>query len=232
MNQNLTKAAFTGNREYGVVTDLPQPATDAQEIFDADWARRTDDLPNDSLIVSPDNSRARFADLIASAGGSIDFYAEVIRDTDIMDDLGAAVRRGVQVRIITNPPADDVDRTVIADLLKMGVEVRIARSYYVHAKMLLIDGVTAVVGSQNFTPTSLDDNREVAMVIDDGLAVARCRSLFALDWQKASPATAGSLMPDADTAAIWSPVGTGRRMPSSSPENRLLNPLDIDRLYV
>jgi phosphatidylserine/phosphatidylglycerophosphate/cardiolipin synthase-like enzyme len=48
----------------------------------------------------------------------------------------------------------------------------------------------AVVGSQNFTATSLDDNRELAILLRDPLLVERCVSVFERDWVRAEPAGA------------------------------------------
>ncbi|HEV8191196.1 MAG TPA: phospholipase D-like domain-containing protein [Ktedonobacterales bacterium] len=40
-----------------------------------------------------------------------------------------------------------------------------------HAKLILADGELAFVGSQNFSATSLDQNREVGVVIADTSAL-------------------------------------------------------------
>jgi phosphatidylserine/phosphatidylglycerophosphate/cardiolipin synthase-like enzyme len=69
----------------------------------------------------------------------------------------------------------------------MGVEIRLAESLYIHAKLMVIDGEAAVVGSQNFTETSLDYNRELAIVITDPSILERCLDVFERDWQRAIP---------------------------------------------
>jgi phosphatidylserine/phosphatidylglycerophosphate/cardiolipin synthase-like enzyme len=47
-----------------------------------------------------------------------------------------------------------------------------------HGKILLIDGRVAVVGSLAFAPMSLDFRREVALAVDEPLAVAEVARLF------------------------------------------------------
>ena len=58
------------------------------------------------LIVSPTNSRERMLEMIDGADRSIDFYAEVIRDPEIIAAIGNAVDRGVSVRLIVDQSID------------------------------------------------------------------------------------------------------------------------------
>jgi phosphatidylserine/phosphatidylglycerophosphate/cardiolipin synthase-like enzyme len=125
--------------------------------------------------------------LIGNAEHSIDLYAEVIRDPEIVQALSAASQRGVTVRLIVDHSVDAATQELLVRLFDAGVEVRIATALYIHAKLLVIDGRLAMVGSQNPTPTSLDDNREVAMVMDDPASLARALFIFERDWQRASP---------------------------------------------
>lgn len=187
MNQNLTTSAFTANREFGVTTTEAASVGQAQEIFDRDWRHDPLDDPDGPLIVSPTNSRARLLELIANADQTIDFYAEVIRDSEIVAALGAAESRGVDVRLIVDASMDEGTQEIAADLFGAGAEIRLAETLYIHAKLMVIDNELAVVGSQNFTPTSLDDNRELAIVATDGLILERCAAIFERDWQRAVP---------------------------------------------
>ena len=82
---------------------------------------------------------------------------------------------------------DPADREMvqIERLLAGGVEVAFLDEPYVHAKTILADGKTAFVGSQNFSRTSLDFNRELGIVFDDAAAVNRLASAFLQDWNVA-----------------------------------------------
>jgi cardiolipin synthase len=185
LNLNLTVSAFEGNREFGAVTTHSADVQQAQSIFDRDWSGNRSATENGPLIVSPANSRVQYLSLIADAKVSITFYAEVIRDDEILTALGLAVKRGVHVRTIVNLPETAEDSQILARLRIEGVEVRASTSAYIHAKLMVIDGQRAIVGSQNFTATSLDSNREIAMLFDDSDAVARCRDIFESDWTRA-----------------------------------------------
>ncbi|MGI8485952.1 MAG: phospholipase D-like domain-containing protein, partial [Thermomicrobiales bacterium] len=101
--------------------------------------------------------------------------------------LGKADRRSVRVRLIVNAPTTDDGRKAIAQLTAAGIDVSISTRLYIHAKLMIVDDKTAIVGSQNFTPTSLDANREIAMQLAGGLAVVRCVAIFEADWNAARP---------------------------------------------
>ena len=188
MNQNFTGAAFTSNREFGVITTSGPQVEQVQAIFAADWASEPSGEIEGPLFVSPDNSRARLLELIASAVVSIDFYAELIRDVEVLQALEDAVSRGVRVRLIMNASLDPEDVEAIEELVANDVEVRLIESLYIHSKTMIVDGNRALVGSINYSMTSLDRNREVAMLVDEQVLVSRITSVFERDWVRAIPA--------------------------------------------
>lgn len=187
LNQNLTNASFEGNREFGSITTQRDAVEQAQAIFDADWAGEPIRDIEGPLIVSPTTSRSRYLALIGGARDGVDFYAEVIRDPEIIAALAAAEERGVDVRLIVDGSPDEDQQETAAQLDERGVEIRLATGLYIHAKLMVIDGASVIVGSQNFTATSLDDNRELAILLRDPLLVERCVSVFERDWVRAEP---------------------------------------------
>jgi len=187
LNLNLTGAAFTRNREFGAITTDKTSVDQAQAVFEQDWTAQPIVPICGPLIVSPTDSRERFLDLIDRADESISFYAEVIRDKDIVQALIAAESRGVVVRILVDDGIDADSQDALADLYNGGAEIRFMNGLYVHAKALIIDGGLVVIGSQNFTATSLDENREVAIVLADQPSLQRCAAVFERDWLRASP---------------------------------------------
>lgn len=182
--QNLSKSSFTANREFGVVTTVPSDVAEAQRIFNADWTGHPGPISG-PLVVSPDDSRARLKELIASAHVSIDLYAEVIRDPGMMTALADAARRGVRVRVLITDNTDVGNRDAATTLANAGVQVRLVKRLYIHAKMILVDNARAFVGSENLTATSLDNNREVGMILSEPPLIQRCAATFNRDWSQA-----------------------------------------------
>lgn len=184
MNQNLTASSFTGNREFGVVTTRPDAVRAASAIFEADWNRSAEPDPG-PLVVSPTNARQSLLALVHGADRSLDVYAEVIRDPELLDALIDARRRGVEVRLLVSPSADNAaDRVKLA---REGIAIRLMSSIYVHAKLIIADGARAFVGSQNISATSLDQNRELGIIVDDPVSLARLSRTFDIDFRASAP---------------------------------------------
>ncbi|MBA3450570.1 MAG: hypothetical protein H0T18_05095 [Chloroflexia bacterium] len=184
MNQNLTESAFTTNRDFGVVTERPDAVRTAAALFEADWTRGAEPDPG-PLVVSPTNARVQLLGIIDDARRSLDLYAEVLRDPELLAALTAAEERGVDVRLVVSPSDDfAVERRA---LTAAGVDIRLATSLYIHAKVIFADGERAFIGSQNLSATSLDQNRELGIIIDDPVNLARISRIFEIDFRAGTP---------------------------------------------
>ncbi len=195
MTSNLTKSGLGGtsyaeNREYDVIDTTAADVQEAANIFQADWQRTTPTLTDPNLVVSPVNARARLLAFITSAHATLIVEDEEMVDTQSEDALIAAAGRGVNVEIVlpqpsgssSNPAAD------VARLLTGGVHVRYISIVYMHAKMMVADGQRGFVGSENFSATSLDENRELGILIADPTAIATLNQTFQQDWADAQAA--------------------------------------------
>jgi cardiolipin synthase A/B len=185
MNLNLTRSAFQSNREFGIVTSFPRDVAHADAIFEADWTN-AETVPAGPLVVSPTSSRSTLTALIADADRSIDIYAEVVRDRAIVAQLVAAESRGVEVRMLVPKDEEEEAQGLLFDLVDDGVEVGVLSSPYIHAKAIVVDGERAFVGSQNLTATSLDDNRELGLIVAEPANVERLAGVFATDFARAT----------------------------------------------
>lgn len=187
---NLDRQSFTSGRNFGVVLDDPDDAADFLELFEADWAARAPNLTCTRLVVAPVNARARVLALIASAKKTLDVEAMYVTDGPVVNAIVAAQKRGVAVRVLLNDPAHDLGDSswAVSRFGPAGITVRRSGPLFVHAKLLVVDGAHAFVGSENFSDNSLDENREAGLVVSSPSAdVARIVATFASDWAK-SPA--------------------------------------------
>jgi cardiolipin synthase len=84
-----------------------------------------------------------------------------------------AVERGVQVQVLIPGPHNDKRVSEIAGgpeietLLRCGVEIHRFQPAMLHAKVILIDGVAACIGSPNFNQRSIAKDDELAVVAFD-----------------------------------------------------------------
>jgi phosphatidylserine/phosphatidylglycerophosphate/cardiolipin synthase-like enzyme len=187
LNLNLTYSALTKNRELGVITTDAEMVDHATRIFENDWDGESGAIPG-PLILSPETSRETILGLVDSATSTLDVYAEVITDRGFVAAVQAAIDRGVRVRIVmTQSYGQDLLTEPVGELVRHGAELHILASPYIHAKMLLVDGERALIGSQNFTATSMDQNREVGVVVTSQTNIERLQRVFEKDFAMGIP---------------------------------------------
>jgi phosphatidylserine/phosphatidylglycerophosphate/cardiolipin synthase-like enzyme len=196
MNSNMTKSALNEsknqrNREFGIITTNPQDVNGVVEIFQADWERREPRYYAPNLVVSPINARSTFLTLINGAEKTLYLEQELVNDDQIELALVGARKRGVDVKVISSEVVKDEDSTSREGVIKMGrarVPVRILTKLYMHAKLILVDGQKAYIGSVNISTYSLDRNRELGIVISDQKILETLQQTFAIDWKQAKNA--------------------------------------------
>jgi cardiolipin synthase A/B len=179
---NFSRSAFSHNREFLIMTRRPIEVREISNLFRRDWDRMPERLQDRALVVSPVNARSSLGEFLRTASRSIDIYAEEISDTGIERHLIAKAMHGVAVRVILEKGASPA----AASYLRQGhVLVRQLGVPYIHAKLIVIDGREAYVGSVNLSAASLDGNRELGILIS-GKTVHRLIRTYDRDWKKAA----------------------------------------------
>lgn len=185
---NFTPQYYASSRDFGVVDTDSNDVNAIAATFTADWNNQKISPGNgDDLVWSP-GSETAMLNLINGAQHSIDIYNEEMDDKPIETALENAAERGVKVDIVmTNASSWD---TAFSQLKTSGVSVHVFAanaSEYIHAKMILVDGNKAFLGSENFSSSSLSKNRELAIVTTDPAILSSLQTTFSGDFTAASP---------------------------------------------
>lgn len=183
LNQNLTTSSFTKNREYNVLDLNPEDVKEIRNMFINDWERKPfTPSKTTNLIVSPINSRSAVATLINSATQTIDLELEILVDEQLASLISEKAKT-IQIRLIT-PTFSQISANEknARKLKESGVLVRTLSSPYVHAKLILVDGKKAYVGSVNLSPQSMDENRELGIILSQSQSLQSLSSTFESDW--------------------------------------------------
>ncbi|MDE2292506.1 MAG: cardiolipin synthase, partial [Elusimicrobia bacterium] len=189
MSFNLRSSYFRSSRDFGYLTSDPGVVSEIESVFSADWEYAPVTPSNPSLVWSPTNSRTKIAEVIDGAARSLDIYNEELLDTGMLQAVEAAAKRGVRVRVLcprlghTGPDANQPGRD---ELNAAGAQAKVANGFYIHAKMVLADYGTgaerAYMGSENFSSTSLDRNRELGVLMTDQAQLSSLADTFQNDW--------------------------------------------------
>jgi cardiolipin synthase A/B len=184
MTINQDHTAYTKNREFGIIDNNPSDVAEIVTVFEDDWNRTTPVLSDPNLVWSPVNSREKIIGLIDGAKTGLAVENEEMQDQEVEDHLIAAAQRGVNVRVVMSPSSsvDDANNAGRDRIEKGGAKVRLLAKPYIHAKLVIADGASAFVGSENFSPTSIDHNRELGILVSDPKIVQTLSTTFAKDW--------------------------------------------------
>jgi phosphatidylserine/phosphatidylglycerophosphate/cardiolipin synthase-like enzyme len=107
-----------------------------------------------------------------------------LSDSTLTDAIIAAHRAKVAVRVVlSGEPGQPPNELAMIDKLKQaGVPLKGVITPYIHAKAVVVDGTKVFVGSQNFTPTALLQNREVGVVSDSAVEAAKVLTVIGKDF--------------------------------------------------
>jgi cardiolipin synthase len=191
---NWTTRNLIETRDYGIVTARPPEVAEIIACFEADWQRQAF-VPGDQshLIWCPGSGRDRICRFIDEVRHRLFVQNERFQDMLIIEHLIRAARRGVKVDVMAGPPhtlkrhklVEGVGGLRIMD--DVGIKVHKLKHLRLHGKMLLADGVAAIVGSINFAAGSFDERRELAIEVRDHDVVRRLHKVVRHDWRHSQP---------------------------------------------
>jgi phosphatidylserine/phosphatidylglycerophosphate/cardiolipin synthase-like enzyme len=191
MTANLTSNYYSTSRDFLVVDSNPADVAAISAVFDADFDHAPV-TPGDGtdLVWSPTDSQEKLLAVINGATSSLRIYSEEMGDTAVVDALIDAAKRGVDVQVC-GENEDGEYNSAYSRLADAGVHISYYSSsagFYIHGKVIEADYGTShakvFIGSENFSSTSLDSNRELGLIISDPAVLSAIASTFAADFQR------------------------------------------------
>ena len=188
MTFNFTPQYYSADRDFGVLDKDPADVSVIEATFNDDW-QDSKDKPSqaDDLVWSP-GAEPAILSLINNSHKSLFIENEEMAYSTVVNDLIAASKRGVAVQVVMTYSSEWA--TDFKKLTPGGVKVRTyaaSASRYIHAKMILAEGVNGFIGSQNFSATSLNDNRELGILLTDPDILGSLAETFQEDWAGGTP---------------------------------------------
>ncbi|PCR91425.1 phospholipase D-like domain-containing protein [Natrinema ejinorense] len=170
-------------------------SSDAETEYPTNHEPATVPVDSAELLLAPDNADQRLQQLLADADDEIlVIQPSIAADVSLLEATVEAARRGVDVRILLGSAeynadenealAADLERT--AERESLPLEVRLVedtdRFEKIHAKGIVIDRETAIVGSANWNSNSLENNREVLLALHGEEIATYYADVFEADW--------------------------------------------------
>lgn len=190
MTANLTSRYYSTSRDFLVLDTSQADVAAITAVFEADFAHKAVS-PGDGadLVWSPTDSQDKLIALINSATSSLRIYSEEMGDTAVENALIRAAQRGVDVQVCGENSGGEYDKA-FAKLTQAGIHISYYRSstgFYIHGKVIEADYGTGhariFIGSENFSSTSLNRNRELGLIISDPAVMSAMATTFATDFR-------------------------------------------------
>ena len=109
----------------------------------------------------------------------------LLPDDDAMAELAAAVKRGVDVKVMV-PATTSTDSPIVQHashhrfglLLQNGIKIFEYKKTLLHQKVIIVDGIWSCIGSTNFDRRALQLNDEVSMGVLDPALASQLKAVF------------------------------------------------------
>jgi cardiolipin synthase len=178
---NFTARYYATSRDFGIVDRTPKDVSAIGATFDADWVDQNETPSNGADLVWSPGAEGEQVSFIDHARRFLDVENEEMDDPGIDAALESAAHRGVSVRVVMT--YSSAWAPAFRALARAGVGVRTYcedASLYIHAKLMLTPS-RAFVGSQNFSPASLDANRELGITLTTPAILRSLANTFTSD---------------------------------------------------
>jgi phosphatidylserine/phosphatidylglycerophosphate/cardiolipin synthase-like enzyme len=201
-------AADTTRGDDRTTTDWrePESAGETGSSFPARFEPTATRANATFLLTSPGNAGAGVVRVIDAADRRVAVLQPTVERGRLLAAARRAAARGVQVRLLLSSAwyveednrALAEDLSAWADRANATLSVRLVDPggafQKLHAKGIVADD-TAVVGSLNWNPTSVGENREVAVAIRDPVVADYYRRVFDADWTGPDEGFGGGRVP-------------------------------------
>lgn len=175
---NITYSSFFKNREFFFVSDNNIVFDNLKKIFEKDWnwqkILKSDIHPN--LLVCQIDCREKLEYYLNLAKSSIYIQTQDIEDKAVKNILKS--KSNLDLKIIV---ADNDNQKLVDDFWKD--KVKLMKKPYLHAKSILIDDKYLIVWSMNLTQNSIDNNREISLVLIDTDIISKYKESFDKDFK-------------------------------------------------
>ncbi len=189
MTFNLTPEYYSADRDFGVIDNDQTDVSAIELTFGYDWQGIKNTAPAGANLFWSPGADTTILAAINNSKTSLCIENEEMSDIPVVNALVAAEKRGVNVEVVMTESSEWDTNFAILRAAGIGVRTYVANApLYIHAKIILVDGTSALVGSQNFSESSLDDNRELGIIVNTPDIVNSLLTTFQSDWNGAATA--------------------------------------------
>jgi len=162
---NYSYSTFKYNRDFFMKSDDIEILEKILEIYNHDYIWEEKHIYHPNIVLSPFSSRHIFETYFQEANETIDLYFQYFKDDILVDLLIEKQKSWVQVTAIIPKTALESNLDTLEKMEKSWIIFHIMQKNKMHSKVIIIDKQYWFIWSINFSSYSLDQNRELWLLI-------------------------------------------------------------------
>lgn len=163
---NWTRSFFNKNREFIYKWNDEITKNFLEKIFLADFEYQNfvqkSEIP-EHIVISPLNSREKIENFITNSESEIIIYVQTVSDEKILKILSDLQNSSKKIFLCTAD--NEWNREAFAK--NPHLDWKFGKNPYLHAKMMISDDKKIFIWSQNFTKNSIENNREIGIILEN-----------------------------------------------------------------
>jgi phosphatidylserine/phosphatidylglycerophosphate/cardiolipin synthase-like enzyme len=181
---NYSYSTFKYNRDFFMKSDDSDILKKILKIYHHDYIWEKKNFFHPNIVLSPFNSCSVFEKYFLSAEKSIDLYFQYFKDEILVETLINKQKLWIQVTAIIPKTALDNNSDVLSTMQKSGIKFHVMTKKKMHSKVIIIDKKYWFIWSVNFSSYSLDQNRELWLLIKNSKNIQELLEYFQDDIAK------------------------------------------------
>ena len=160
---NFSYSTFTKNRDFFLILRDQEVYQTLKQTFLHDYSWIQKDEYSENIIYSPSSSRKKISTLLSEAKQEIQMYFQYIQDQSFIDQLMALNEKWIEIHIIL--PENQQNENNIQQLIQKWINIKFHQKNKIHSKAILIDKTYLYIWSINCSYNSIEDNREIGILL-------------------------------------------------------------------
>ncbi len=179
---NLTRSGLYKNLEHSVLIRDPNIIESLTYLFEKDRKGEPIDMQklDPHLVICPINCRSVIEKALSSAKHSIDIMTQYIYDPSLTKIL-KNTPKNINIRLLLSKSSGN--QNIVDYFGPKTAQMYKSKKHYLHTKTILIDDRRLLIGSMNLSQNSLDNNRELGIIITDPTLIKKFKKGLQKYWK-------------------------------------------------
>ncbi len=179
---NFTYSTFAFNRDFFILSADKIIKEKLEKIFLNDFYWEKSFVYDDNLVISPEYSRIKFKKLFLSAKKSLNLYFQYLEDKELENILIKKAKENISIKIIVSKDFFEKNKEKIKFFQKNNIKIKALENPKMHSKAILVDNKYLFIWSENFSYYSLNQNREIWLIMTNKNIIQKFQQIFNKDY--------------------------------------------------